>query len=129
MKTNNLWNIIWRNVDADFGDDKETRRSTTGFLILINSAQTSWFSQFHHYVSVSTVESDYYGTNEYTRHCLWYRNILKELESNMNIYLSMLIIKQQIDNCEMESFNPESKHIDLMYHSIRELVRNNYIDL
>jgi len=47
----------------------------------------------------------------------------------MNIYLSMLIIKQQIDNCEMESFNPESKHIDLMYHSIRELVRNNYIDL
>jgi len=41
----------------------------------------------------------------------------------------MLIIKQQFDNYEKEAINPKSKHIDLMFHSIRELVRNNYIDL
>jgi len=39
-------------VDDDLGDDKETRRSTTGFLMLINSAPTSWFSKLQHCVSV-----------------------------------------------------------------------------
>jgi len=54
------------------------KRSTSGFLMLFNSAHISWFSQLHHYVSVSTAESDYYGMTEYARHCLWYRNIFKE---------------------------------------------------
>ena len=39
-------------VDADLGGDKETRRSTIGFLMLIHSAPTSWFSKLQHCVSV-----------------------------------------------------------------------------
>ena len=66
-------------VDADLGGDKETRKSTNGFVMLINSAPTSWYSKLQHCVSVSTAESEYYGIHECARHCLWYRNIFKEL--------------------------------------------------
>jgi len=59
-------------VDAYFGGDKDTRRSTTGFLMFINSTPTSWYSKLQHCVSVSTAESEYYGIHECARHCLWY---------------------------------------------------------
>ena len=32
-------------VDADLGGDKETRKSTTGFVMMINSTPTSWYSK------------------------------------------------------------------------------------
>jgi len=37
--------------------------------------------------------------------------------------------KAAIYNCENETINPKSKHIDLRYHSIRELIKEKYIDL
>ena len=37
--------------------------------------------------------------------------------------------KATIYNCENETINPKSKHIDLKYHSIRELIKEKYINL
>jgi len=106
-------------VDADLGGDKDTRRSTTGFLMLINSAPTSWYSKLQHCVSVSIAESEYYGIHECARHCLWYRNIFKELGLNNNSITINTDNKAAIYNCENETINSKSKHIDLRYHSIR----------
>ena len=115
-------------VDADLGD-KETRRLTTGFLMLINSAPTRWFSKLQHCVSVSTAESEYYDIHECAWHCLWYKNIFKEFGIKHECITINTDNKAAIYICENETINPKSKHIDLRYHSIRELVRNNYIDL
>jgi len=106
-------------VNADLGGDKDTRRSTTGFLMLINSAPTSWYSKLQHCVSVSIAESEYYGIHECARHCLWYRNIFKELGLNNNSITINTDNKAAIYNCENETINSKSKHIDLRYHSIR----------
>jgi len=54
----------------DLGGDKETRGSTTGFLMLINSDSISWFSKLQNCVSVSTAESGSYGIHDCVRHCL-----------------------------------------------------------
>eukprot|EP00833_Pecoramyces_ruminatium_P018359 jgi/Orpsp1_1/1192391/evm.model.d7180000092864.1 len=102
-------------VDADLGGDKETRRSTTGFTMLMNSAPTSWYSKLQHCVSVSTAESEYYGIHECARHCLWYRNVFKELGLNHNTITINTDNKAAIYNCENETINPKSKHIDLRY--------------
>jgi len=97
--------------------------------MLINSAPTSWYSKLQHCVSVSTAESEYYGIHECARHCLWYRNIFKELGLNNNSITINTDNKAAIYNCENETINPKSKHIDLRYHSIRELIKEKYIDL
>jgi len=125
--TNNLnFNVY---VDTDLGGDKETRRSTTGFIMLMNSAPTSWYSKLQHCVSVSTAESEYYGIHECARHCLWYRNVFKELGLKQDTITINTDNKAAIYNCENETINPKSKHIDLRYHSIRELIKKNYINL
>ena len=97
--------------------------------MLINSAPTSWYSKLQHCVSVSTAESEYYGIHECARHCLWYRNIFKELGLNNNSITINTDNKAAIYNCENETINPKSKHIDLRYHSIRELIKEKYINL
>jgi len=116
-------------IDTDLGGDKDTRRSTTGFVMLMNSAPTSWYSELQHCVSVSTAESEYYNIHKCAKHCLWYRNIFKELEFNNNSIILNTDNKAVIYNYENETINPKSKHIDLRYHSIRELIKEKYINL
>jgi len=103
------------NVDEFLGED--TRRFTTGFLMLINSAPTNWYSKLQHCISVSTTESEYYGIHECSRHCLWYKNIFKELGLNNNSITINIDNKATIYNCENETINLKSKYIDLRYHS------------
>ena len=95
----------------------------------MNSAPTSWYSKLQHCVSVSTAESEYYGIHECARHCLWYRNVFKELGLKQDTITINTDNKAAIYNCENETINPKSKHIDLRYHSIRELIKKNYINL
>jgi len=67
--------------------------------------------------------------NECARHCLWYENILKELNLKQNYIIVNVDNKAAIYNCENETINPKSRHIDIKYHHIRELVKENRIKL
>ena len=58
-------------VDADLGGDPDTRKSTTGYVMTINSGPVSWYFKLQNTVAVSTAESEYYGIHECTHQCLW----------------------------------------------------------
>lgn len=45
--------------DADFAGDKETRKSTSGFVIKLGNAPVVWGSQKQRCVALSTTESEY----------------------------------------------------------------------
>jgi len=116
-------------VDADLGGDKEIRKSTTGFLLTINGSPTSWYSKLQHCVSVSTAESEYYSIHECARHCMWYKNLFKELRINLGCININCDNKTVIYNSNNQTINPKSKHIGLQYHSIRELIKLNEVKL
>ena len=75
-------------TDADYAGDELTRRSTSGFLITIGNAPTSWLSKLQHSVSTSTAEAEYYSLGECAKHCVWYINFLNELKYNIK-YLTI----------------------------------------
>lgn len=62
---NNLWG--W--VDADFAADLDTRRSHTGYIIMMNGGPISWKSVKQKSVSLSTAESEWYAASEAGRSC------------------------------------------------------------
>ena len=95
-------------VDADYPGDSNTRKSTSGFLMMLRNTPTSWYSKLQHCVSTSTAEAEYYSLSECAKHSLWYKNFLNELNT--------------IYNGENQSINPKSKYIDIRYHHIRDLV-------
>ena len=46
-------------VDADFADCKETRRSTTGFIFLLGLTPITWVSHRQRLVTTSSTEAEY----------------------------------------------------------------------
>jgi len=116
-------------VDADYAGDVETRRLTTGFLITIGNAPTSWCSKLQHYVATSTAESEYYSINEYGKQWVWYLNILNKLNYNINSIEINVDNKAAIYNSKYQSVNLRTKHIDVRFNYIRELVKDNKIKL
>jgi len=57
----------------------ETRKSTSGFLMIMGGTPTSWFSKLQHCVLTYTTEVEYYSLSEYVKHSLWYKNLLNKL--------------------------------------------------
>jgi len=130
IKENNTNNLnLKAYVDADLGGDKDTRRSTTGYVLTVNGTPTTWYSKLQHCVSTSTAESEYYGIHECAQQCLWYRNVFKELNLGNECITINSDNQAAIYNGENETINPKSKHIDLRYHSIREMIKNKQIKL
>lgn len=122
-------NNIRTYVDADYGSDQETRRSTTGYVYFLGSAPTSWYSKLQHCVATSTAESEYYALCECAKHSLWYQNILKELGINHRCTKIFVDNQAAIHNAKNKTINIKSKHIDIKYHKIRELINEERIKL
>lgn len=43
--TNNINIIAYTDADADLGNDEETKRSTTEFLIMMGNTLITWYSK------------------------------------------------------------------------------------
>ena len=51
-------------TDASFGDDVQTRRSSSGELIFMNGGPISWFSRLQKLVALSTAEAEIYAATD-----------------------------------------------------------------
>jgi hypothetical protein len=71
-------NRLWGWVDADFAADLDTRRSHTGYVIMMNGGPISWKSVKQKSVSLSTAESEWYAASEAGKELLYLRIIMRE---------------------------------------------------
>jgi len=62
-------------VDVDYAGNLNTRKSTSGFFMMLGNTLTSWYSKLQHCVSTSTAEAEYYGLSECAKHFI-YNNFL-----------------------------------------------------
>jgi len=82
--TTNAINIY---VDADFAGCHDTRRSTSGYIVLFNNCVISWFSKKEASVSKSTTQGAFVAMSYGTRHI---RSLLKGLaDSRLHVPIAM----------------------------------------
>ena len=60
---------------------------------------------------------------------MWYLNLLKELNININSIEVNVDNKAAIYNAKNQTINPKTKHVDIRVHYIREIVKKNKINL
>ncbi|KAK9912823.1 hypothetical protein M0R45_036663 [Rubus argutus] len=65
--------------DADWAGDPNDRKSTTGFVILINGSPISWCSKKQSAVSRSSTEAEYRSMADTTSEIMWLSLLLKDL--------------------------------------------------
>jgi hypothetical protein len=106
-------------VDADYAGDLDDRRSTTGYVFTLVGGLICWKPMIQSTVAMS---AEYMAAVEAAKEALWLTGLVKKLgiqqggvslhcDSQSAIYLA----KNQV-------YHARTKHIDVRFHKIRELV-------
>jgi hypothetical protein len=115
-----------------------TRRSTTGFVVLINGTAVCWGSTLQRCVALSTMESEYISACQATREIIWLKGLLTDMGVEFGWSAkagAMGAIPLHCDNeaavhlSKNHMTTGRSKHIDVQYHYVRECVLGNKIQM
>lgn len=124
---NNLSLIVYS--DADFAGCVDTRKSTTGHCVMLNSSIVSWCSEKQKSVSLSTTESEYIAASQSVKEMIWICRLLKNLKIEFNQPILHVDNQSAIKLIKNPEFHKRSKHIDVRFHFIREHFEEKLFDL
>lgn len=116
--------------DANWGGDKDTRRSTTGYMFKLGGGAVSWNSKRQPTVALSTTEAEYMALTQCTKEAVWLKRLLCDLHYHQ---VGPIEILEDNQGCMALAKNPVShartKHIDIQHHFIREKVQSGEVEL
>ena len=117
-------------TDSDYAGDIEDRKSTSGYVFLMNSGAVSWCSKKQPIVTLSTTEAEFVAAAICTCQAIWIKRVLKELnysdEECTHIWCDN---SSTIKLSKNPVLHGRSKHIDVRYHFLRNLTKEGLIDL
>jgi hypothetical protein len=108
--------------DADFAGNTDTRRSTTGYVFILNSGVISWSSRLQPTVAASTAEAEYMAAAHATKEALWLRKLLQSFGITVNALPMLCDNQAALKLIKHPIASLRSKHIDVMHHLARERV-------
>jgi len=117
--------------DSDWGNCFDSRRSTTGYLTTLGNNLISWGVSLQKSVALSSTEAEYMALTECSKEVIYLQNTVDELNKALKLEIPADIPVIMEDNQgaiklgHNAEFHKRTKHIDIKYHYIRELVENN----
>ncbi|KAL8092162.1 hypothetical protein AgCh_034456 [Apium graveolens] len=115
--------------DADLGGCLDTRKSTTGYIFTLGGTAVSWMSRLQKSVALSTTEAEYMDISEASKEMIWLKNFLEELGKKQADSALYSDSQSAIHLAKNPVFHARTKHIQLRYHFIRELISNGTLSL
>jgi hypothetical protein len=115
--------------DASYAADANDRKSHSGYIFTLNGGPISWKSKKQAIVSLSSMEAEYIALTETVKEGMW----LQKLQEDLKLNKEALIIYEDNQSCIRTASdvirNERSKHIDVRYHFVRELVNKKEVRL
>ena len=117
-------------TDADWGGDRDDRRSIGAYIVKIGCGAVSWKSKKQTCVALSSTEAEYVALCQVAKESVWMLDFLGGL--GVSICNAMVV---NVDNqgaialARNPVFHDRSKHIDIQYHYTRNLIREKRIQL
>lgn len=107
--------------DSDYATDKDTRRSRTGYLFLLNGSLITWYSKLQKTVACSTAEAEYMAVSACVKEALWLRNFMGSLLhkkwNGIQIFNDNQACLRMLQDLNSVT---RTKHIDVHHHFARE---------
>ena len=122
-------------TDSDWAGDRETRRSTSGYVFNLGSGAISWSSKRQSSTALSSCEAEYIGQTQATKEAIWLRRLLTELQvANEEEHAPAATIiygdnQGAIALARNPQFHARTKHIDVQHHFVREKQHSGEVDL
>ncbi|CAA0823294.1 cysteine-rich RLK (RECEPTOR-like protein kinase) 8 [Striga hermonthica] len=116
-------------TDSDMAGDVDSRKSISGFLMTFAGGAVSWQSKLQKCVALSTTEAEYIAITEGCKEALWMRRFLEELGLHQEKYVVFSDSQSAIHLSKNSSFHSRSKHIEVRYHWIRNVLESKQLHL
>ena len=123
--------------DADWAGCRESRKSTSGFLINYHGSPVVWKSSKQTIVALSSAEAEYVALSTCGKELVWVRRLFSEIFKSISptatfdiettpVFVDSTAVIGISSNPQIRS---KSKHICVKYHHIRDLLENRVIRL
>jgi len=116
--------------DSDYAGCKDTRRSTSGFCVMLGSNVVSWSAKRQPTVSRSSTEAEYRALASTAFELTWTASVLRDLGITQS---QAAVLRCDNLSAVHLSANPvlhnRSKHFDVDYHYVRERVALGVLEI
>ena len=116
-------------IDADFGGEVDHRKSTIGYIFIVENAAVSWMSRLQKIVTLSTTEAEYMAMTETSKEMIWLQGLLTELGFKQEKNVLYSDSQSAIHLAKYSAFHSRTKHIGPRYHFIISLLEDVVLKL
>lgn len=117
-------------TDSDYAGSVEDRKSTSGYVFILSSTAVAWSSRKQPIVALSTTEAEFVAAAACTCQAVWMKRVLKKLGYEGNE--STIIFCDNSSAIKLSKnhvMHGRSKHIDVRFHFLRDLVNEGVVQL
>jgi hypothetical protein len=100
----------------------DNRRSTIGYVFTLSRGPICWKFTLQSIVAMSTTEAEYMAVAEVVKEALWLKRLVKELGLNQGGVQMHCDSQSAIYLAKNQVYHARTKHIDVRFHKIRELI-------
>lgn len=117
--------------DADWGGCLDDRKSHTGFVFRMSGGPISWEAKKQSTTALSTVEAEYMAITQAAKESRFLSSIVNELDATEQQSRTIIECDNQgaIQIASNNGYSPRTKHIDIRFHYIREMIEKDLINL
>ena len=108
--------------DSDYAGDLDKRRSTTGYVFTLAKAPVSWKSTLQSTVALSTTEAEYMAITEAVKEAIWLQGLLDDLGVGQKQVTVFCDSQNAIHLAKNQVYHARTKHIDVRYHFVWEII-------
>ena len=112
--------------DAAFADDRETRKSTSGYLYKLFGGPADWHSMKQKTVTTSSTEAELLALTYATKETIWWRRFFKHIGFNPGHELTVHCDNLQTIRLltkENQKLATKLRHVDIHQHWLRQEVQ------
>lgn len=111
--------------DSDFANDA-SRKSQSGIIIRLYGSPVMWTSRRQEIIATSSCEAEYVALSQASRDVRFIQQMLQEMNLDYAGPTSLYVDNSSAIELA-KGTTSRSKHIDIRYHFIRDLIRKNII--
>jgi hypothetical protein len=88
----------------------------------------SWVSKLQTVVALSTTEAEYMAATQACKEAIWMKKLMEELGHKQEKILLYCDSQSALHIARNPAFHSRTKHIDVQYHFVREVVEDGSVD-
>ena len=114
---------------TDLVGDLDKRRSTLGYVFTLAGGAISSMSKLQDTIALSTIEAQYTVSSHACKEAIWLRGLLREIWRLWNNVPIFCDSKSAIHLDTNPVYHSKTKHIDVKYHFVRQVISEGGVDL